>query len=100
MVISMKDDDATKQKYFQSFSLSIANQSESYACISVANQQYADSCLRIEMCVLRLKHVSTDLLITLSIPQNKPVTVGDDGLSNLFRGILSTFCIKDWSLFC
>lgn len=98
LVFSVKDDDASKQKYFQDFSLS-TQQSESHACIAVGKQQVADKSLRIEMCVLRLTDVTTDLLITLSIPDNKQSTVVD-GLSNVFRELLSTFSITDWNLFC
>eukprot|EP00986_Skeletonema_menzelii_P011537 scaffold5956_cov155-Skeletonema_menzelii.AAC.7 len=99
LMFALKDDNATKQKYFQKWSLS-SQQSESYACISVGKQQVGDKSLRIEMCVLRLTDVTTDLLITLSTPDNKKGSVGEDGLSNVFREILSTFCIIDWNLFC
>jgi hypothetical protein len=51
----------------------------------------------VEMCILRLEHVETDLLITLSTP-NVSVAKSDE-LSTTFRGLLSNFCIVDWSLF-
>eukprot|EP00573_Skeletonema_grethae_P004421 CAMPEP_0201694038 /NCGR_PEP_ID=MMETSP0578-20130828/6438_1 /ASSEMBLY_ACC=CAM_ASM_000663 /TAXON_ID=267565 /ORGANISM="Skeletonema grethea, Strain CCMP 1804" /LENGTH=184 /DNA_ID=CAMNT_0048179661 /DNA_START=197 /DNA_END=748 /DNA_ORIENTATION=- len=95
MIFSVKDDDASKQKYFQNFSLS-TQQSESYACIAVGKQQVDDKSLRIEMCVLRLKDVTTDLLITLSIPHHKLSEVGVDGLSIVFRELISSFSITDW----
>ena len=93
------DDDATKQKYFHKLSLS-TQQSESLACIAVGKQQVGDKSLRIEMCVLRLTDVTTDLLITLSIPDVKGLVIGEDGLSNVFRELLYSFCITDWTLFC
>ncbi len=100
-VFSVKDDNTTKQKYFGKFSFSTSTQqSEAHACIAVGRQQVAEKSLRIEMCVLRLTDVTTDLLITLSIPDNKQISVGEDGLSNMFREFLSTFCITDWGLFC
>ena len=100
LMFSLKDDDdATKQKYFQKLSLS-TQQSESLACIAVGKQQVGDKSLRIEMCVLRLTDVTTDLLITLSIPDTKGLVIGEDGLSNVFRDLLYSFCIKDWTLFC
>eukprot|EP00577_Skeletonema_sp_RCC1716_P025372 CAMPEP_0113420328 /NCGR_PEP_ID=MMETSP0013_2-20120614/27270_1 /TAXON_ID=2843 ORGANISM="Skeletonema costatum, Strain 1716" /NCGR_SAMPLE_ID=MMETSP0013_2 /ASSEMBLY_ACC=CAM_ASM_000158 /LENGTH=183 /DNA_ID=CAMNT_0000307801 /DNA_START=73 /DNA_END=621 /DNA_ORIENTATION=- /assembly_acc=CAM_ASM_000158 len=95
MVFSVKDEDATKQRYFQKFSLS-TQQSDSHACIAVGKQQVSEKSLRIEMCVLRLTNVTTDLMITLSIPDNKQCSVGDDGLSSVFRELLATFCVRDW----
>ena len=98
--ISVEDDDVAKQKYFQKLSLS-TQQSESLACIAVGKQQVGDKSLRIEMCVLRLTDVTTDLLITLSIPDTKHgLVLGEDGLSNVFRDLLYSFCITDWTLFC
>lgn len=97
-VFSVKDDNTTKQKYFPKFSLS-KQRSESHACIAVGKQQVAENTLSIELCVLRITDV-TDLLVTLSIPDNKQVRVGEDGISNVFRELLSTFCITDWGLFC
>ena len=100
LMFSVKDDDATKQEYFQKLSLS-TQQSESLACIAVGKQQVGDKSLRIEMCVLRLTDVTTDLLITLSIPDTKQgLVLGEDGLSNVFRELLYSFCITDWTLFC
>ena len=99
LMFSLKDDNTIKQKYVKKFSLS-TQQSESHACIAVGKQQVGDNSLRIEMCVLRLTAVTTDLLITLSTPDSKQGSVGEDGLSNAFRELLSTFCITDWNLFC
>lgn len=96
LMFSVNDD----QKYFQKLSLS-TQQSESLACIAVGKQQVGDKSLRIEICVLRLTDVTTDLLITLSIPDTKHgLVLGEDGLSNVFRDLLYSFCITDWTLFC
>ena len=101
MMISMGDDnDATRQKYFPSFNAHTQQLEGAVACMSIGKQQLVDKCLRIEMCVLRLKNVTTDLLITLSTPQNKPISIEKDGFSNVFHEVLSTFSIQDWTLFC
>jgi Ran-interacting Mog1 protein len=67
--------------------------------------------IRIEICVIRLPHVGTDLLVTLSTPSNASLhqsntiaaTNGDvdicDEPTDLFRQIMSTLRIRDWSLF-
>ncbi|KAL7462620.1 hypothetical protein ACHAXS_003000, partial [Conticribra weissflogii] len=59
----------------------------------------------VELCALRLKSVDVDLLITLSVPQNG----NEDGdtekcqkrsnYSNVFRNVLESLDIRDWSLF-
>jgi hypothetical protein len=51
--------------------------------------------VQIELCVVRLAQVETDLLLTLS--RNKPKA--DLKLSEEFRRILSTIKILDWDLF-
>lgn len=57
--------------------------------------------IKVEMCVIRLPSVQTDLLITLSSPatseEDKATTTSTS--SDVFREILSTFEIADWSLF-
>ena len=71
----------------------------------------------VDICVLRLPVVQTDLLITLSTPQQQQKQLrrqqqkqndeiqSDAGVgsaelySPLFRQVLNTFHIKDWSLF-
>eukprot|EP00970_Alexandrium_tamarense_P010217 scaffold2048_cov204-Alexandrium_tamarense.AAC.38 len=57
----------------------------------------------IEMCALRMKHVETDLLLTLSTPNGnnaaEGVSKGREQHSNAFRSILSSFNVTDWSLF-
>lgn len=55
----------------------------------------AEKNIRVEMCIMRLENVETDLLITLSTPSDEPST----GLSDHFRNILCEFYINDWDLF-
>lgn len=51
--------------------------------------------VQIELCVVRLAQVETDLLLTLSRNKSK----ADEKLSEEFRRILSTLRILDWDLF-
>jgi len=55
----------------------------------------------IELCTLRLEFVQTDLLITLTCTHwsEEVITSYREGHSTLFRGILKSFSIKDYSLF-
>ena len=62
----------------------------------------------IEICILRLASVETDLLITLSTPRKETSnnTTGEKGMmgvvgghSDVFKQVLSSFNIVDWSLF-
>ena len=79
--------------------------SQLHACISSGTQkvkqkgQTTSQCIDIELCALRLKDIDTDLLISLSIPRRG----GKDGGSNLgeeiFKQILASFNIQDYSLF-
>ena len=63
--------------------------------------------INIEMCILRMRHVETDLLITLSTPNDSSVVTNgvESGADNqvkvgeVFRQVMSTFGINDWSLF-
>jgi hypothetical protein len=55
----------------------------------------AEKRIRVEMCIMRLENVETDLLITLSAPSDEPSA----GVSDHFRNILSGFLINDWTLF-
>ena len=76
--------------------------SQLHACISRGTQKVkqkgssTSECIDIELCALRLKDIDTDLLITLSIPRT-------DGGSNvgeeIFKQILASFNIQDYSLF-
>ena len=79
------------------------------------NNDASSHWIDVDICVLRLPVVQTDLLITLSTPQQKQLRrqqqkqndviqsdadVGSAELySPLFRQVLHTFHIKDWSLF-
>ena len=79
------------------------------------NNDASSHWIDVDICVLRLPVVQTDLLITLSTPQQlllrrqqqkqndviqSDADVGSAELySPLFRQVLSTFHIKDWSLF-
>ena len=59
----------------------------------------------VEMCVIRLEAVQTDLLISLSMPIfSKKVGKKDEGSrkehSALYLSILKSFEVLDWSLFC
>ena len=79
--------------------------SQLHACISRGTQRVkqkgstTSQCIDIELCALRLKDIDTDLLITLSIPRRE----GKDGGSNvgeeIFKQILASFNIQDYSLF-
>lgn len=76
--------------------------------------------IRIELCVIRLPNVGTDLLVSLSKPilkisntdeksgnsnsdntdsalQNEPIT--EQSWSDVFQCVLSSFQIRDWELF-
>jgi len=90
-----------------------------YGCIGQHRVRMSPSSLfafvKVELCVLRLKHVRTDFLITLSQPmpqeeylrmQQQQCRSGDescevsyDALSDSFKSILESFVILDWNLF-
>jgi hypothetical protein len=57
-------------------------------------------CIKVELCVLRLEQVHTDLLISLSLPsyhgRDSRMEHGHDAL---FLEILRSFQVLDWSLF-
>jgi len=74
-------------------------------------REEARNTVRIYMAVIRLPHITTDILITL----NEPVHVAEGSSSQkniqhasaprvpapkVFEEVLRTFCIRDWSLFC
>lgn len=54
--------------------------------------------VHIRLCVLRLPEQTTDLLITLSTPIEEMDNVNPPS-AELFRHIISTLRIRDWSLF-
>jgi Ran-interacting Mog1 protein len=51
----------------------------------------------IQLCVIRMPHQSTDLLVTLSTPST--VDTNEQKQKDLFRDILSRLQIREWSLF-
>jgi len=82
--------------------------SQLYACIAKGSQKVAQGkkstnahYIDVELCVLRLENVETDLLITLSAPRRETNRGGGVGaeLSNVFKEILTSLNIQDWSLF-
>ena len=62
--------------------------------------------VRIELCAIRLESVQTDLLISLSMPiissnqDDRIIKAGSDGHSSLFKSMLKSFEVLDWTLFC
>jgi Ran-interacting Mog1 protein len=58
----------------------------------------------VELCVIRMPSVGTDLLITLSTPTGTAWSHNNGAAatswSNEFQLIISSFQIRDWSLFC
>lgn len=64
--------------------------------------------VKVELCVVRLETIQTDLLISLSVPmfenqEDEDKQVENDkkeGHSSLFLSILKSFKVVDWSLFC
>jgi len=82
--------------------------SQLHACISRGTQKVkqkgsiTSQCIDIELCALRLKDIDTDLLITLSIPRRNSGSDSDGGSNvgeEIFKQILASFNIKDYSLF-
>ena len=62
----------------------------------------AEKTIYVEMCILRLEHVDTDLLITLSTPMesiNKSNEHQSTFVTGVFKNVLSRFRIEDWLLF-
>lgn len=63
-------------------------------------RQVTAAWVRIDLCVLRLPHVNSEILLTLT----SPTTTSQPGASlsewdELFVQMLQSFCIKDWTLF-
>jgi Ran-interacting Mog1 protein len=55
--------------------------------------------LRVDLCVIRLPHVQTDLLVTLSAPSESNLHQGVEQTASCFHEILSSIRIRDWGLF-
>lgn len=53
----------------------------------------------VELCVLRLEHVQTDLLITLTMPLFEGVKKNIRCHTRMFQKIMNSFYVEDWSLF-
>jgi hypothetical protein len=53
----------------------------------------------VELCVMRLPHVGTDLLITLSQPKEDPNEAESLSFSQPFSHTVETFQVRDWNLF-
>ncbi|KAL7541538.1 hypothetical protein ACHAWF_006966 [Thalassiosira exigua] len=53
----------------------------------------------VDVCVLRLEHVETDVLITLSVPRKEEGKFGEGETSSVFEEILTSFDVRNWSLF-
>ncbi|CAB9500127.1 Ran guanine nucleotide release factor [Seminavis robusta] len=62
-------------------------------------RQQESQSIRVELCVLRLPSVETDLLITLSTPTPNTATEEQNEFSPIFQQIVSSFQIRDWTLF-
>ena len=79
--------------------------SQLHACISSGTQKVkqkgltTSQCIDIELCALRLKDIDTDLLITLSIPRREGKDGSSDVGEEIFKQILASFNIQDYSLF-
>ena len=83
-----------------------------HACVARGSQKVAQGkgneaaeWIDVEVCVLRLEHVETDLMISLSVPRRGSVgregvaEAGDEEQSELFKEVLANFNICDWGLF-
>ena len=67
------------------------------------NNAAAVQWIDIEMCALRLKDIETDILITLSVPRKEDGGRANgttaEGRADMFKQILASFNIRDYSLF-
>ena len=55
--------------------------------------------VKVEIGVMRLETVGTDLLITLSVPSSSTNGQALDGFSETFRRAVETLSIQNWGLF-
>ena len=113
------DDDGTRQ-LLPNFALPTttdATTNDLYACISGGRQKVVQGkkgstndsndtahWIDVEMFVLRLKNVETDILISLSAPHVENISDGKEKVrmgeySTTFKSVLAGFNIRDWSLF-
>jgi len=56
--------------------------------------------VEIELCVIRLEALQTELLVTLTMPRPSGNQKNIEGHSKLFREVMTSFLVEDWSLFC
>ena len=116
-IVNLLENDKTKMmKLLPNLSLpaSLEKSSQLHACIAKGSQKVAQGkystnnsnarWIDVEICVLRLENVQTDLLITLSVPR-RGIKCEDEGggegeqCSEVFREVLLGFNILDWSIF-
>ena len=115
-VVNLLEDEKRETQLLPNFLLpaSLEISSQLHACITKGSQKVAqgkDSTnnsnarwIDVEICVLRLENVHTDLLITLSVPRRE-IKCEDEGggegeqCSEVFKEVLLGFNIKDWSIF-
>ena len=93
------DDDTTEKMIIHMSSLSIS--AKASTCISkIITPSSTHPKTKIELCVLRLVPVETDLLIMLnSSYEPKKLESQKQQHSKLFQSIVNSFQIHDWSLF-
>eukprot|EP00571_Detonula_confervacea_P002548 CAMPEP_0172318650 /NCGR_PEP_ID=MMETSP1058-20130122/35477_1 /TAXON_ID=83371 /ORGANISM="Detonula confervacea, Strain CCMP 353" /LENGTH=200 /DNA_ID=CAMNT_0013033529 /DNA_START=8 /DNA_END=607 /DNA_ORIENTATION=+ len=112
LLLDGNNDEKKGQLFLPSLSLpaSMDNPLELYACISRGSQKVAQGkkgsttkdahWIDVELCVLRLKNVETDLLVSLSIPRRENDDSGEglvaDYHSGAFKEIVTSFNIRDW----
>lgn len=87
-------------------------QAKAYSCIGFQNvsplrnrssvEEGKATRIKVELCVIRLEQVETDMLVSLSCPTpyHETFEIGDPyHHSDLFLDVLRSFQILDWSLF-
>jgi hypothetical protein len=64
-------------------------------------RQQEERSVRVELCLIRLPSIQTDILLTLSTPcSQNPLENEDEQIhGNTFQIILSTLSVVDWTLF-
>ena len=59
--------------------------------------------VKVEMCIFRLKDIQTEIIISISIPTDKEDEIMSSephlDYSSVFKNIISSFQVVDWSLF-
>lgn len=111
-IVDLLRDGEKKERLLPNFSLPPVSLKlrQLYACVARESQKVVQGkgstksdphWIDVDMCVLRLRNVETDFLITLSIPRKEigEEDVGGEGPSSVFMDILNSFNVKDWSLF-